>query len=1622
MLVWTLLASVALPTKSIPLWDNNHVLAAAAVPVGSTSPARASSPYVQDQEFDGNSADAGAVVPQVRPATGKEGRSQKLHENSYHHGSGIRQKPTRRYLKSEPAPTSLSIDAEGHTAPASLLEEQASAKTLYRDGADLDEADTVVADDRGFRIQAVQAPKAKAEELSYEKCYELRFTKYRGYAFKLSEPGLPCEGPGPWKPVDKNCELRMAIGKSCKEFCQAAVCALKHSACTRNASGCVDFIKSDARGVTPGWKDRPGGCHIDHMGGEARWNRETPGNFSDGIKSVCYMKQPSMKGISSLILNSCGAGGRLGPTQQQCDAIHKPGLVQVIAGHQLLHSHQDSTYEISAIGAMGGRHGHGRGGAGALIKGKFQFKKHDHVAIIVGQRGKDNREGGGWGGGGGGATWIGKVVKRGGKFVAGLGLRLEVLMVGAGGAGMDSRKDGGKAKGGQNIDLDLPTRAAFGGRSGGGGGFLFDGEGGDESNGSVAMGFLNGSLGGGDDVHYGGFGGGGAPFNGGGGGGGYRGGDCSEGGFDRSCLGGTSFGGMEVVLDFNTDGDGVAEIKETQKEPGKEKSHFKATRDNGLFVGTKVDFDITCKKHCDSLQGFDLSVVYDSGHGLAMENAVSVDSKKAFTQPRCAAAKTQGHAVVLIFAAHVTRVGFYYSGTDSQFTVSAAGDAGHSQDFLVEDNRDRKPDHTQFFGIKGNGITKVSISGSDFCIDDLRWLDDSTDLRAKATRDFAGYALRAFAGLFTQFDPIIGAKKAQLKIPGGVAIEVISREPVYPAWYTNGLKTADAVKIKIFNLFPRTLYHLEVYSFEDEDANEPEPRESYWKIGLHTGDGYETVSGDLKICPFPGGDRPADGFSSHTWLPHCAPIYSAKHFSTALGYMELTIDLAQDVKDQGGILPLSGIAVYPAKGTTTTTTTKAAITYRVNESECGGFTEGWSETQELMTEDGKVHGTFRSGVDARKVFTSLPPHDIVTLSMRFWAMDAWTVDPESMRRDSGSLYVGTGDLRREPWRKAHNFSQDCDYMEGTTPDGWTPYLGEVFREVTDKNRSCAVVYTDLAVGFEHGDSTLEISLVSDLGDQSKDKYWAFGSVSLMVGKQTHTIVNELVSPTDSWTPTTTSLLESNLRVHGFFPGSQEKAFKTFVDLGKHDFIYLSMIFYAGGPWQGSDGVIKVDGIEVWRATRTEPLSCSAGRSEALEGDARPFSGSAADPALPKLPPIDPRAKTPVYPAVCEWQVMTAIPHRKAQATVEVSSTLLQSDPVSFWGFGSVILKAGGESQQCHAELCPQGYRLMDGPPWCTGECGRQTCCEKLGMCKAEICPREQGLMLMANGRPLFCQRPTCSEDECCQPRPKCVHEVCSTGWVPKDEYPEFCAGEICSREECCDKLGRCSLADCPEGYALLPGNKVCKGPQCSQQECCVQLGACDADVCGTGWKLMPSLPQFCEGKHCQLTECCHQLGVCKVSTCSRGFTLMTQPAPPAYCRDTQCRVLECCSPLGTCDLSMCNRQDGWRMKRYWPEVCGAATCDVSECCERLGKCEDTLCPVGFLPKVNTKAWCKHPRCEPLECCEALPDTLAAGVVEAQMTPEDAKSGSKKLASGGPCHNIVVVALALAALLASRTSR
>lgn len=263
----------------------------------------------------------------------------------------------------------------------------------------------------------------------------------------------------------------------------------------------------------------------------------------------------------SQTFTNCGATGRLGPSQGQCDATYGAGVVTVSGGIQDWVVPFTGTYRIEAAGARGGNGpGANNGGNGAVIRGDFSLTAGQVLRIVVGQMGitKPTDATTNYGGGGGGASYVWDNNSTTEPMIA----------AGGGGGGRESSSSASNL-GGPGLTGSSGAGATSSGGSGGtggnggagadnyagAGGAGWKGNGGNTSNNQQQGGQMKFSFAGGENYYnsgtnygvHGGFGGGGAAMHGGGGGGGYSGGGGGSNGSSAGGGGGSYNAGTNPV-------------------------------------------------------------------------------------------------------------------------------------------------------------------------------------------------------------------------------------------------------------------------------------------------------------------------------------------------------------------------------------------------------------------------------------------------------------------------------------------------------------------------------------------------------------------------------------------------------------------------------------------------------------------------------------------------------------------------------------------------------------------------------------------------------------------------------------------------------------------------------------------------------------------------------------------------------------------------------------------------------------------------------------------------------------------------------------------------------------------
>eukprot|EP00929_Paragymnodinium_shiwhaense_P030400 TRINITY_DN17238_c0_g1_i5.p1 TRINITY_DN17238_c0_g1~~TRINITY_DN17238_c0_g1_i5.p1 ORF type:complete len:1623 (-),score=243.95 TRINITY_DN17238_c0_g1_i5:15-4883(-) len=1237
-----------------------------------------------------------------------------------------------------------------------------------------------------------------------------------------------------------------------------------------------------------------------------------------------------------LRLSHCGGTGRFGPTQSMCDDAYVPALVQVIAGYQIYRVTLSGKYRYEAAGARGGMHTlEGLGGYGTVVKGELNLQKNDRLIVVVGQQGNDNYAGGNWGGGGGGATFVAKA--RGREKVKKLAFFADLIAVAGGGSGLDSRQNLGQAGGGRGVQSSNSTQGAGGEKSGGGGGFEFQGVGG----GSYAGSFLSGAEGGGTKQHYGGFGGGGGPFNGGGGGGGMLGGDCLIGGRDNACFGGSSIGG-HTVLPNTHPGHGYFTLALVRRHGGDEASEdeehegFESGLNREEFRSyNAIDFDLGCTspdKNMHCLEDVDLTSKYKE-LGVSFPEATTLflaDSDRRFCARKGKPGQLGNEGMTMEFKSLISRVGFYiYVGnltarrqTFERVTLRVYGASGQSNEYNVNVGSATElmelSKAGEFIGIKGVGIRKVTVSAAHYCVDSLRWLATDGGLEA---------GLVDFSEVFEKDKDVDLARwnftsVYETTAPNGVAFTVQGWTSILR--YTNGFgceACRSRMSLKATNLVPRWPYKFTSWNFRQTGVSYGQGA-SRWSISAN---GRLVANGRTSVCKYYG-DLGATGYVPGLWLSSCSPDAAGTVTSNDDGEIEFSWSYLNGGEDGDGLISLSAFALQDAgEFATVTTTSTASVGLSLDEAKCEDFsTAGWSSVEASKSDDGDLHGPFRSD-QVMKTFQGLPPHDTLAIQLRVWA-EKWARNQEPLEEGQDSLWVEV-DGRRFWTKELPEEGAAC--VKSLPP--WRKFSGTMPSKL-----NC---YANVAVGKRASESSAVSIKIGHTSSGSPT--YGFGKLHLLAGRTTKQIRDLF------WMQTGNPDLPKGEAMDYFPILGGVPALSVLKRLPRHDFLRLDMrlVIPKKAKPRGLT-VITIDDLEVF--------------SEALQHGSWCARNS--------------RTRVPMCrnEECCIIEFSTALPHSKSHATMTISSWKFLN-PNHRLHIEKPLVSIGSEAERCSASVCREGWALKDGPPWCAGKCSVASCCYMLGTCHRGTCPASEGLLPKAYGVPNFCRGSSCTQDECCQPKGRCTSDLCGFGFKVKDYLPETCEQETCSTEECCDRQGTCASKGCRPGYISLGGNILCRHPECSMFECCRQLGRCTGDVCNASLGLMASeMPtEYCADSKCTVPECCTTLGTCSIDVCHRGSRLKHALYLPSFCRGPKCHTWECCEPLGMCSPAVCPA--GWGLKEDRPEICAGQKCRKAECCELLGLCVDLPCPYGFkdIPGTRRNFTCSTPTCEVAECCESL---------------------------------------------------
>ena len=258
-------------------------------------------------------------------------------------------------------------------------------------------------------------------------------------------------------------------------------------------------------------------------------------NDADACSNTCVSK------FKAVTFTTCGQTGRLGPSQNQCNAAYGAGnelngKVTVASGIQRWTVPYNGTFRIETWGAKGGSAPGFAGGNGARMRGDFQLKVGDVLWILVGQQGTGKQSSGG-----GGGTFVG--------VGPALAQAKPLIVAGGGGGGRSGNWTGpgkpgnttpngtaGKYAGGVNGNGGKRNNGTVGGFAGGG--YYTDGQNNGGNSGTSGLAFIKGGEGGKQQdnssnlAEDGGFGGGGGAMHnqnqGSGGGGGYSGGGAGH--------------------------------------------------------------------------------------------------------------------------------------------------------------------------------------------------------------------------------------------------------------------------------------------------------------------------------------------------------------------------------------------------------------------------------------------------------------------------------------------------------------------------------------------------------------------------------------------------------------------------------------------------------------------------------------------------------------------------------------------------------------------------------------------------------------------------------------------------------------------------------------------------------------------------------------------------------------------------------------------------------------------------------------------------------------------------------------------------------------------------------------
>jgi len=233
---------------------------------------------------------------------------------------------------------------------------------------------------------------------------------------------------------------------------------------------------------------------------------------------------------------------------------------------------------------------------------------------------------------------------------------------------------------------------------------------------------------------------------------------------------------------------------------------------------------------------------------------------------------------------------------------------------------------------------------------------------------------------------------------------------------------------------------------------------------------------------------------------------------------------------------------------------------------------GWSDPTVTYTLPGMIHGPW-DGYQVRWVSKTfaLTEHTVVKFKARYWWIGTW---------DGGEK----GQIWLDNILVFSQFGDGCKTRGGDTK---TVSLGVTFGSFAGADARSKQCFYDVDVTLSHRNTKLTVKVESNL-DQN-DEMWAFSDVEISTdsadsGQTMVDVVNE--GGASGWLPelSANAIVRSDSgTIHGLFDMNTAAA-KTFT-LPQHSYLNVKVRFWAIDNWQQGDfGIIKVDGVPVWKSS------------------------------------------------------------------------------------------------------------------------------------------------------------------------------------------------------------------------------------------------------------------------------------------------------------------------------------------------------------------------------------------------------------------------------------------------------